>query len=333
MNDAPEPTPKPSAPRTRGGGLAWWLVLVLVLGGGWAGWRWWTAQEDARRAGADDTLQRLAALEARSDRVRGELRAQSQRLQQAESTNRVLRDELLGIGQRAAILEENLENKLAALADPPRSGARALRLDEIALLLGQGQQRLQLAGDLDGARRAYALAAQQLAELEDADPALVDLRQTLAQERAALEALGDDPRRVAAGRLDALTAALAALPVQAPADAADAATWWQRAFVRLVDVRRSDDVLAVEPADRAAGLAALQLELTLAQAAIERRDEAGLRAALARADTWLTRLWPDSPALRTQRAKLKALRQLPLSPALPTLGSSLEQLRTLRARR
>ncbi|MEZ0471789.1 hypothetical protein [Luteimonas salinilitoris] len=330
MTDAaPDPIQKTAAPHPRGHGVAWLLALALVFGGGWAGWRWWTAQEDARRVDADDTVQRLAALEARSDRLRGELRAQSQRLQQAEATNRVLRDELLGIGQRAAILEDNL----AALADPRRSGAQALRLDEIELLLGQGQQRLRLAGDLDGARRAYALAAQQLAGVEDPDPGLVDLRQALAQERAALEALGDDPRRIAAGRLDALAAALTALPIRTPADAADAPSWWQRAFVRLVEVRRSDGALAVEPADRAAGLAALQLELTLAQAAIERRDEDGLRAALARADAWLTRLWPDSQALRTQRAALAELRRLPLSPDLPMLGSSLEQLRALRMRR
>lgn len=329
MTDTPAPSPAVTVSRRRGRGLAWLLVLALALVGGWAGWRWWAAQEDDRRADADETVQRLAALEARTDHLRGELRAQNQRLRQAEATNRVLRDELLGIGQRAAILEDNL----AALADPQRSGTQALRLDEIELLLGQGQQRLRLAGDLDGARRAYALAAQQLTGLDDPDPGLVDLRQAVAQESAALAALGDDPRRIAAGRLDALAAALPALPAQAPADAADAPSWWQRAFARLVDVQRSDDAPAIEPADRAAGLAALQLELTLAQAAIERRDEDGLRAALARADAWLTRLWPDSPALRTQRKALAELRQLPLSPDLPTLGSSLEQLRALRTRR
>ncbi|WP_407353610.1 uroporphyrinogen-III C-methyltransferase [Luteimonas sp. R10] len=331
MTDPPARSPTTHAPSRRGRGLAWLLVLALVLalvaGGGWAGWRWWTAQEAARRVDADGTVQRLEALEARAERLRGELRAQNQRLRQAEATNRVLRDELLGVGQRAAILED----QLAALADPQRSGVQALRLDEIELLLGQGQQRLRLAGDLDGARRAYALAAQQLAGLDD--PALIDLRQALAQERAALEALGDDPRRIAAGRLDALAAALPALPVQAPTTDAAATSWWQRAFTRVVDVRRSDGALAVEPADRAAGLAALQLELTLAQAAIERRDDEGLRAALGRADAWLTRLWRDSPALRRQRDALQELRRLPLTPAVPTLGSSLEQLRAMRARR
>ena len=100
----------------------------------------------------------------------------------------MLRDELLGIGQRAALLEDSV----AKLADPERHGAQALRLDEVELLLSQGQQRLQIAGDLDGARRAYALAGGVLDGIDD--PAYLSLRQALAQERAALDALGADPQ-------------------------------------------------------------------------------------------------------------------------------------------
>ena len=71
--------------------------------------------------------------------------------------------------------------------------------------------------------------------------------------------------------------------------------------------------------------------MSLARAAAERRDVDGFRAALGRADLWLTRLWPDSPTLRQQRQRLQALAALPLSLSLPTLGSTLQQLRQLRA--
>ena len=107
-------------------------------------------------------LQRLT-LDARVDVLRDAQRTQAQRLQQAEATNRVLRDELLGIGQRAALLEDSVSK----LADPDRHGAQSLRLDEIELLLGVGQQRLQLADDLNGARRALALATPLLAGIDD----------------------------------------------------------------------------------------------------------------------------------------------------------------------
>ena len=66
---------------------------------------------------------------------------------------------------------------------------------------------------------------------------------------------------------------------------------------------------SIAPTGRAAGEAALQIELGLARAALERDDTAAFRASIARIETWLTRLWPDSPALRLQRAELKALAQ------------------------
>jgi uroporphyrin-3 C-methyltransferase len=319
------PPPAPRAPRLPG--ALWPLLLLLLVLAGWRGWHWWQTRQAQAQTIAADTDQQLQALAARLDALRGDQRAQAQRLQQADATNRVLRDELLGLGQRAALLEDSV-NKLA---DPERHGAQALRLDEVELLLSQGEQRLQLSGDLDGARRAYALAAGVLDGVDD--PASLNLRQALVQERAALDALGSDPKALAAGRLDAFVAGLRA-PSPAFAGGDDATRpWWRRAFARILEVQPSDRAIAVAPGDRAAGYAALQLELALARAAVERRDSAAWRAALTRADQWLQRLWADSPGLRRQRAQLQALRELPLAINLPTLGSTLQQLRQTRTAR
>jgi uroporphyrin-3 C-methyltransferase len=319
------PPPAPRAPRLPG--ALWLLLLLLLVLAGWRGWHWWQTRQAQAQTIAADTDQQLQALAARLDALRGDQRAQAQRLQQADATNRVLRDELLGLGQRAALLEDSV-NKLA---DPERHGAQALRLDEVELLLSQGEQRLQLSGDLDGARRAYALAAGVLDGVDD--PASLNLRQALVQERAALDALGSDPKALAAGRLDAFVAGLRApSPAFAGGDEATR-TWWRRAFARILEVQPSDRAIAVAPGDRAAGYAALQLELALARAAVERRDSAAWRAALTRADQWLQRLWADSPGLRRQRAQLQALRELPLAINLPTLGSTLQQLRQTRTAR
>ena len=319
------PPPAPRAPRLPG--ALWLLLLLLLVLAGWRGWHWWQTRQAQAQTIAADTDQQLQALAARLDALRGDQRAQAQRLQQADATNRVLRDELLGLGQRAALLEDSV-NKLA---DPERHGAQALRLDEVELLLSQGEQRLQLSGDLDGARRAYALAAGVLDGVDD--PASLNLRQALVQERAALDALGSDPKALAAGRLDAFVAGLRA-PSPAFAGGDDATRpWWRRAFARILEVQPSDRAIAVAPGDRAAGYAALQLELALARAAVERRDSAAWRAALTRADQWLQRLWADSPGLRRQRAQLQALRELPLAINLPTLGSTLQQLRQTRTAR
>lgn len=307
--------------------LAWLIVLVALIAGGWFGWRAWQAQQLRERNAVAQSAQRDSELEARVTALRAEQRAQVQRLQQAEATNRVLRDELLGLGQRAALIEDSVSK----LADPNRSGAQALRLDEVEMVLTLAEQRLQLAGDLDGARHGYALAAGLLEGIHD--PAYLSLRQTLAQERAALDALGRDPRAIAAERVQAFAVALPSLPTQTDAVEDARLPWWRRALSRIVQVRPADTSAVIDSGERNAGLDALQLDLTLAQAAAERRDRDGYRAALARADGWLQRLWPTSKTRDELRAQLKQLQALPLAIDVPTLGSTRAQLRGLRAAR
>ena len=327
MTDAVAGSPVPPVPRGRGRAVFWLLALLLLVVLGWRGWGGWQARQSHLAADARADAEQRRALDARIDALRRDQRAQAQRIAQADATNRVLRDEVLGLGQRAALLQDSVDK----LADPTRHGVQALRLDEVELLLTLGAQRLQVAGDLDGARRAYALAAGVLDGIDD--PAWLDLRQALVQERAALDALGADPKSVALARIDAFAATLAP-PSALPEDARNAALpWWRRAFARIVQVRPSHRDVAVAPDDRAAGYAALQLELTLARSAGERRDSDAWRSALSRADGWLARLWPPSPAAQRQRAQLKALQSLPLQLALPTLGSTLQQLQSMRAAR
>lgn len=320
MSISPDDTPAPR--RGRNAGL-WLLVLVLLAIGGYAGWRRWQARDQ------DDAVamrQQIDALSERLNAMRTEQRSHARRLQQADSLNRVLRDELDGITQRAALLEASVEK----LADPDRHGAQALRLDETELLLTLGDQRLRIAGDLDGARRAYALAAGVLEGIDD--PAYLSLRQTLLQERTALDALGADPKVKAIAQLDVFAQDVTAPVEREVAAQTSLAPWWRRAFGNLIQVQPTDRAVAVQAADRAAALAGLQLEISLARAAAERRDVAGYREALRRAGVWLHRLAPGPAVLARQRAQLQTLAALPLSPAVPTLGSTLQQLRQMRAR-
>ena len=240
----------------------------------------------------------------------------------------LLRDEVLGLGQRNALLEDSV----ARLDANARQDHQALDLDEAELLLVLGAQRLHIAGDLDGARRAYALAAGVLEGLDD--PGLLNLRQALAAEREALDALGRGPRAELVQRLQALEAGLASLPrePQTPAPVAGSGKppLWQRLLSPLLEIRPAGSDALMGDAERRQGEDALQLELTLARAALERGDAAGFHAALERSERWLTRLWPDSPALRDAVRELHSLRQAPLEIQSPLLDSSLRQLRALR---
>ena len=320
MNALP---PTPPTRRSRAGSLLLATLFLLVLAAAAAlGWRYWQQQQTQRRTLAE---QQQAALVERLDVLRQGQRAQSQRLQQAEATNRVMRDELLGLGQRAALLVD----RVARLADPNRSGAQALRLDQVELLLTISQQRLQLEGDLEGSRRALALAVPLLAMIDD--PAYLNLQQTLLQEQAALQALGKDPRANASLLLERLTAPLPAPTAATPRQPASSTPWQQRLLERLVRIQPTATAALREPADRQVAMTTLQLETSLAQAAIARRDDAALRQGLARIDGWLARLLPNGPALQARKDISARLRGLTLQPQTPLAGSTLAQLRALRA--
>ncbi|MBO9830464.1 uroporphyrinogen-III C-methyltransferase [Xanthomonas sp. A2111] len=306
-----------------------WIWLLLVLAtlaalafAGWRGWDWWQARSARELAQQSDLQQQLQALQQAQDSLRRDQRATAQRLQDAASTNRVLRDEMLGLSQRSALLEANV----AKLADSNRHGAQALRLDEVELLLNQGQQRLLLAGDAPGARRAYALASGVLDGIDD--PQFLNLRQALLQERTALDALGDGPQARLAAQLDAFAASLDKLPTQLPESAQQ--PLWQRLLAPLVKIRPSQGGVLAAGSERVAAHDALQLDLTLARAALERGDTRGYRSALAGAGRWLSRLWPESPQLRERRAALRTLANADLRPTIPELGTTLQQLRAMR---
>ncbi len=306
-------------------GIAFLLILLALAAAAVFGWRAWKSRDSEEQARQQTEAQRLAALEQRLDAVRRDQRTLTQRLQDATATNRVLRDEVLGLGQRGALLEESV----ARLSDPSRHGAQALRLDEVELLLTLAGQRLQVADDLQGARRAYALAAGALEGIDD--HRLLNLKQVLAQERAALDALGEGPRARAERALDAFAAGLDALPARTDAAHTERSLpAWQRWLSPLVQVRPTRTAAIVTPSDRHAAEAALHVEISLAHAALERDDRAGFHATLTRIDQWMVRLWPDSAALRRARQQVGALRQLPLRSESPLLGSTLEQLRALR---
>ena len=325
-----EPRPESPSARRPFGALGWLMLLLVaaaLVAGGWYAWR---SMRAAPVEGPDLSPEALDARLLDAEQAVVTLRRTQQGLDQrlTDTTARtgLLRDEVLGVGQRAAILEDSLRELSAQASE----GREALRLDEAELLLSLAQARLDVAGDLPGAIRATAMARDALEPLTD--PQFINLRQTLGQELAALRALPADPRGVAAGELDALQASLPRLASRAPGapPATGTGSGWQRLLDAIVQVRPSSTQDLISPADRATGEAALGLELALARIALDRRDEAAFRAAVVRIDQWLQRLYAEDATLRERRERLAALGTLELSPDLPMSGSGLQQLRDLR---
>lgn len=318
LPDTPEtPAQRPS--------LRWlWLLLTFaaLTAAAWFGWRHWQAQQAQADRARSSTSQQIVAIAQSLESLRRDQRGNARSIQDAAATNRVLRDEVLGLGQRSALLEESV----AKLADSSRHGVQALRREEAELLLNQALQRLNYAGDLEGARRLYTLAAGVLAQMEGPD--YLNLQQALTQERSALDALGKGVRADTAVRLDAWNAAVQQLPEHRPASTA--APWWQQAIAPLVKVRPSSPEVLVADSERTSALDALQLEASLARMALERGDQPAWQRALDHSGNWVRRLWPDTPARAQRLTELAALRATNLQPAIPELGSTLQQLRSLR---
>jgi uroporphyrin-3 C-methyltransferase len=326
LDDSPDSPPA----RRRSGASGWLWLLVPMLAAGAAGAWWWTSRPVAE-PGPDLSPEALDARLLNAEQAVVTLRRTQGSLEQklTDTTARtgLLRDEVLGVGQRAAILEDSLRELSAQATD----GREALRLDEVEMLLGLAQARLDIAGDLAGAIRATAMAREALTPLTD--PQYISLRQTIGQELSALRALPADPRVRAAGELDALQATLPRLASRAPGAPmarVPTGTGWQRLLDAVVQVRPSGAQDLVSPADRATGEAALGLELALARLALERRDEAGFRAGLQRIGEWLARLYARDQSLERLEKQLASLATLSLAPDLPMKGAALQQLRDLR---
>lgn len=320
--------------RPRGRGLLWLVVLVVAALAAWQAWSWWQGGQRSGivRGGDDapaaDAAQSIGDPAAAIVALRRDQREQAQRVTDVTAGQRVLREEVLGVGERAALLEQSVAR---IAANPPTASEQALRLDEAEMLLTIGQQQIALSVDVGAGLHAYALADDVLAG--STDPATINLRQSLAAEMAALRALPPDPRSTLGGRLDAFAATLDTPPFTvAPPPAANNASAFDRFVGSWVEVHHDTAQDLLDPASRQAGLTAIRLEITLARLALERRDTIAFRGALGRIDGWLPRLF-DPATVARQRALLAALQRENLSVELPVLGGTLRELRRLRLER
>ncbi|KFN45944.1 hypothetical protein N787_03060, partial [Arenimonas metalli CF5-1] len=158
MDTVLEPRPESPSARRPFGALGWlmlFLVAAALVAGGWYAWR---SMRAAPVEGPDLSPEALDARLLDAEQAVVTLRRTQQGLDQrlTDTTARtgLLRDEVLGVGQRAAILEDSLRELSAQASE----GREALRLDEAELLLSLAQARLDVAGDLPGAIRATAMA-------------------------------------------------------------------------------------------------------------------------------------------------------------------------------
>jgi uroporphyrin-3 C-methyltransferase len=336
-DDAPERKPPVRTvpgqrPPRSAAGLLWLIALLALAAAGVALWRVYlieNGQSTAQAAARAELVARLDELTRGAEQRKRELDSLRSRVADADGVNKSVREELLGLGERS----RHLEDAVANLAEQRQSGRDALAMNEAEFLLQLAQERLALFHDAAAAAAAYKLADSALAAAED--PVFASVRQTIGAELQALDASKPLETQATLAALERVRAQLPALATEhaANADAAQPSRW-QGFLAQFVHISHDTDLDATASRDVELTRTLTAIDLRAAQAALLARDDAGYKAALARARGGLaTSFDAQAAATRVALAELDRLASQPLAPALPELGSALKELRNLRATR
>lgn len=342
--DAPAPAPTPDAaapaPRRRSllrllAGLVLLALLALAAAGLWQ-------QQQALQRQADELRRLSNALRSLGQQ------AEQLELRQSDLASAAQRNsgELAAFGQRIAQHDE-----IVGRLDQQLAGGRSrFQMAAVEQLLMLANDRLLLARDLRSALRALQEADARLAALRD--PRLFNVREAIAEERAALMEVPEPDLAGVALRLSSLSARIDRLPLKArapdhfepslpepgtqrelPADA-DA---WERlrhsvgeALRSLFTLRRREGppVTLLAPQHEALVHQVLMLRVEAARVALLRGQSVEFRESCNAAERWLRQYFrAEDVAVQTALAELERLQALDIAPPLPEITRSLVLLR------
>ena len=312
-------------------------IAALLL----SGWQWWQLQQQV-----DQIDQRLAPLGAD---LQAELQAELQAISADQRRGQQSRDtELAQLRAEDARLQQSLNHQVeesqalaVQLAELNRADRRLWQLAEAEYLLQLAQQRLRTGADVDATLELLRQADRILRDRRDPD--LYIVREALAREITALEAV---PRIDLDGlylRLEALSQQAAALPLvpdpewqaPVPAEAAANGDWrqqlqsgfaaaWQKlsSYIRIRQRDQPLEPLLEPPVERALRLN-LELLTEQAQLALLAGNTELFRHSLGRAVAWLERYYQVEPqATATLVSALTQLAATPIAAELPELGAA-----------
>lgn len=181
-----------------------------------------------------------------------------------------------------------------------------------------------------------------------ADPALTNIQQLLAVNRAAVAASSQPNASELIVQLDALNQQIAQLPVPAsptphstaPATASPLnriTTFWQRGWDslvtylrRIVQVHHTDQPVLLTASQRDDIQYAIQLKLLQAEWAVLRRQSPVYQQSLQQVVTWLKQYYPQSKALKAVLENVTKLQAAVIAPALPDISATLTVIQNAR---
>lgn len=318
------------------------LVVVALLAaigvGGWYGWQWYRAQEQAQGA-----LQQ--ALVGERAAMRTAVAELDRRLTQADGKEQLAQDAVKTLQARVDVLQQKLDAMGQAL-DGGRHGVQVALVEQLLLTANEA---VQVGRAPRAAERALAAADARLAALHD--PRFFAVRQAIADEREALSTVAQPDVAGTAITLGKLMDTVAELPMRGgpkalpapqavPADDAGQSAWargWSRIVAglgALFRVQRHDHGVEplLPPAEHALVGAVLSLRLDTARAALVQGNATVYRSTLEAAGEWLARYYqPQDPAVKAMAEQLRGLTGVDVAPVLPDISASLVLLRKQQA--
>jgi uroporphyrin-3 C-methyltransferase len=350
-----------TAPRTKTSTvllLCSMALLAALAAAGASAWLWWRMSAIQQRQHlVQGRLGAIGDLESRFDKSATQNQQLAQRL---DHLSKQLNGQLSGMQNRQRSLDKlthqarddiaRLENQYKALAAlqsrqaAPPSAAEVItfqRLLEVGFLLRNAQASLVLTQDPEQAVHLLTLADDQLAAL--GDPRWLPVRQAIAQDKAALEAVPMADTAGIALQLSAMaqqahTWPLRASTLQGAADAASGSapdalptgeSRWQMLRRELIGLWRravvithtDSSALPFQPYLRER--LALHLQLTASAAA--RGDQQLFAGELEQSRQLLIALDTTSPSVHLALQHISALRTVTLQPELPDLHAPVER--------
>lgn len=346
---APEPEPASKPARAKTGGAIFLALLAIVLAAGLAALNWYdtraridaTQGQLARQLGDIETEGRDARTQAQQARTQA---------QQAQESVRKLEARLGKMDSRIAELQSQKLALDSMYKDLTRN-REELQLAEVEQVLSIASQQLQLSGNVHAALLALRFADQQLARADN--PRFLPVRRAIAHDITRLSAVPALDVPGLSLRIDGVVSAVDGLPLAyeeraKPVPAAAVAASGSEGFLarlgsqvwrelrKLVVLRKveSPEPPLLPPSQTYFLRQNLKLRLLNARLSLLMRDEAGYRADLKAAQTWL-RQYFDTHSQRVSEvlAQLEKLSSISLDIEVPSISESLDAVRGLKARR
>lgn len=349
--EPPKTPPKGTEPQKANGhysgvnrGLAIAALLLALAAVGGAGYLW---QELQRTRGNLEAMQgatgdRLDQLQSGRDQLAGRVESQGGSIEQLR--------EQLSRSERAAEQErEALTQAMRQLRTRLSQDRTQWTLAEVEYLLTVANQSLRLQGSVGTAIAALEAADQRLAQM--ADPALIPVRNAIAQELQRLRAVPQADTAGIAARIGGLIRGVDELPLPGQArsfdggsgaEASDAtrpdgwSDWrgWLSAIwgeIRgLFEIKRADEVgrPMLSPEQQYFLRQNLRLKLETARTALLEEEPAVYRDALNEAARWVSEYFQTGAGATSAFAQtLDELARVELTPSLPDISGSLRTLR------